>query len=109
MHKDFSDDAWADYTYWLTQDKKTLKKINQLLADIERNGNDGIGHPEPLKENLSGYWSRTIDEKNRLVYKIEDGLIKIIQCKNHYDYQKSFRSGKDIVSCHEGRGSEPAL
>ena len=56
MHKDFSDDAWSDYTYWIMQDKKTLKKINQLLADIERNGNDGIGHPEPLKENLSGYW-----------------------------------------------------
>jgi len=72
VHKDFSDDAWSDYTYWILQDKKTLKKINQLLTDIERNGN-------------SGYWSRTIDEKNRLVYKIEDGLIKIIQCKNHYD------------------------
>lgn len=57
MHKDFSDDAWADYTYWIIQDKKTLKKINQLLSDIERNGNDGIGHPEPLKGNLSGYWS----------------------------------------------------
>ena len=85
MHKDFSDDAWSDYTYWIMQDKKTLKKINQLLADIERNSNDGIGYPEPLKENLSGYWSRTIDEKNRLVYKIEDGLIKIIQCKNHYN------------------------
>ena len=82
MHKDFSDDAWADYTYWIMQDKKILKKINQLLADIERNGNDGIGHPEPLKGNLSGYWSRAIDEKHRLVYKIEDGLIKIIQCKN---------------------------
>ena len=54
MHKDFSDDAWADYTYWIMQDKKILKKINQLLADIERNGNDGIGHPEPLKGNLSG-------------------------------------------------------
>ena len=85
MHKYFSDDEWADYTYWIMQDKKTLKKINQLLSDIERNGNDGIGHPEPLKGNLSGYWSRTIDDKNRLVYKIEDGLIKIIQCKNHYD------------------------
>lgn len=81
MHKDFSDDAWADYTYWITQDKK----IHRLLADIERNGNDGIGHPEPLRGNFSGYWSRTIDEKNRLIYKIEDGLIKIIQCRNHYN------------------------
>ena len=92
MHKDFSDDAWADYTYWIMQDKKTLKKINQLLSDIERNENVWlfsslyrIANPEPLKGNLSGYWSRTIDDKNRLVYKIEDGLIKIIQCKNHYD------------------------
>lgn len=81
MHKDFSDDAWADYTYWITQDKK----IHRLLADIERNGNDGIEHPEPLRGNFSGYWSRTIDEKNRLIYKIEDGLIKIIQCRNHYN------------------------
>lgn len=67
MHKDFFDDAWTDYTYWIMQDKKTLKNINQLLADIERNGNNGIGRPEPLKENLSGYWSRTIDEK-RLIH-----------------------------------------
>ena len=63
MHKDFSDNAWADYTYWITQDKRILKKIHQLLADIERNGNDGIGHPEPLRGNFSSYWSRTIDEK----------------------------------------------
>ncbi|EGC77353.1 Txe/YoeB family addiction module toxin [Treponema denticola] len=85
MHKDFSDDAWEDYTYWVIHDKKILKKINQLLADIERNGNDGIGHPEHLKGNLSGYCSRAIDEKHRLVYKIEDEIIKIIQCKNHYN------------------------
>ena len=84
MHKDFSDDAWLDYTYWIIQDKKTLKKINQLLTDIERNGNSGIGHPEPLKENLSGYWSRTIDEKNRLVFRISDDVIEIAQCGSHY-------------------------
>ena len=84
MHKDFSDDAWSDYTYWILQDKKTLKKINQLLTDIERNGNSGIGHPEPLKENLSGYWSRTIDEKNRLVFRISDDVIEIAQCGSHY-------------------------
>ena len=65
--------------------KRFSKKINQLFADIERNDNDGIGHPEPLKGNLSGYWSRAIDEKHRLVYKIEDEIIKIIQCKNHYN------------------------
>lgn len=72
-------------TTWITQDKKTLKKINQLLSDIERNGYEGLGYPEPLKGSFSGYWSGTIDEKNRLIYKIEDGLIKIIQCRNHYN------------------------
>ncbi|MBR2462484.1 MAG: Txe/YoeB family addiction module toxin [Spirochaetaceae bacterium] len=56
----------------------------KLLADIDRNGNAGLGHPEPLKGNLAGWWSREIDEKNRLIYKIEDGCIKIFQCKNHY-------------------------
>ena len=83
--KIWSDDAWEDYLYWQMQDKKTLKKISKLLADIERNGNTGLGHPEPLKENLSGWWSREIDEKNRLVYKIDGDSIKIYQCKNHYD------------------------
>ena len=69
MDKIWSDDAWEGYLYWQTQDKKTLKKINNLIKDIERNGEkNGIGHPEPLKENLSGEWSRTIDDKNRLVY-----------------------------------------
>ena len=85
MNKDFSDDAWDDYLFWITQDKKTLKKINTLLKDIERNGNSGLGKPEPLKCNFSGYWSREIDEKNRLVYKTENNIIKIIQCKNHYN------------------------
>ena len=85
MHKDFSDDAWSDYTYWIMQDKKTLKKINQLLADIERNGNDGIGHPEPLKENLNSLWSRRIDETNRIVYYEQNGIIFIVSCRGHYD------------------------
>ncbi|MBP3708926.1 MAG: Txe/YoeB family addiction module toxin [Treponema sp.] len=84
MNKIWTDEAWEQYLYWQTQDKKTLKKLNKLLTDIDRNGNDGIGHPEPLKENLSGLWSREIDAKNRLIYKIEDGCIKIYQCKNHY-------------------------
>ncbi|CAK7043664.1 MAG: Toxin YoeB [Desulfovibrio sp.] len=79
------DTAWADYLYWQTQDKKTLKRINQLIKDIERGGNEGIGKPEPLKENLTGFWSRRIDERHRLVYSIEEnGDIQIAQCKGHY-------------------------
>lgn len=62
------DTAWADYTYWQVQDKKILKRINMLIKDIERNGNEGIGKPEPLKGNLSGFWSRRIDDRHRLVY-----------------------------------------
>lgn len=85
MKKEFYELAWDQIEYWQNQDKKTLKKISKLLSDIERNGNSGLGHPEPLKGNLSGWWSREIDEKNRLVYKIEDDSIKIYQCKNHYD------------------------
>lgn len=61
------DSAWADYLYWQTQDKKTLKRVNMLIKDIERNPYEGIGKPEPLKENLSGFWSRRIDEHNRLI------------------------------------------
>lgn len=71
--------------YWQSQDKKTLKRINSLLQDIERNGYNGIGKPEPLKGDLSGYWSRRIDDTNRLVYKIlGEGIIEIYQCKGHY-------------------------
>jgi toxin YoeB len=81
----FTPDGWAEYTGWQTEDKRTLKKINQLILDILRNGNAGIGHPEPLNGELSGYWSREIDEKNRLVYKINDsGVIIIIHCNGHY-------------------------
>lgn len=81
----FSDRAWEEYCYWQTQDKKTLKRINQLLLDIKRNGFTGIGKPEPLKDNLSGFWSRRIDDANRLVYKITNDYIEIVQCKGHYD------------------------
>ena len=70
--------------YWKTQDKKTLKRINALLKDIDRNGYEGIGKPEPLTGNWSGYWSRRIDEKNRLVYRIVDETIRIAQCRTHY-------------------------
>ena len=81
----FSESAWQDYLYWQTQDKKTLKKINLLLQDIVRNGYEGIGKPEPLKEDLSGFWSRRIDDKNRIVYRISEEYIEIIQCKEHYE------------------------
>lgn len=81
----FTLDGWDEYTAWQTEDKRTLKKINQLIKDTIRNGNTGIGNPEPLKHELSGYWSRTIDEKNRLVYKIlDDGKILIAHCNGHY-------------------------
>lgn len=84
MNKTFSDQAWEDYVSWQSEDRKTLKRINQLLKDIDRNGNEGIGKPEPLKGNLSGYWSRRIDEKNRLVYRIDGGNLLIAACKSHY-------------------------
>lgn len=80
----FSENGWEDYLYWQTQDKKTLKKINQLLQDISRNGYTGIGKPEALKENLSGYWSRRIDECNRIVYRINSDTIEIVSCRGHY-------------------------
>ena len=86
MNKVWSDEAWDDYVYWQSQDKKTAKRINQLLKDIDRNGYDGIGKPEPLKHELQGFWSRRIDEVNRLVYRIENGMIEIAQCKSHYEY-----------------------
>jgi len=84
MSKLWQDDAWNDYVYWQSQDKRTLRKINKLLQDIERNGYNGIGKPEPLKGDLSGFWSVEIDEKNRIVFRIEDGKIEIIQCGSHY-------------------------
>ena len=84
MRKIWYDVAWEDYLYWQTQDKRTLKKINKLIQDIDRNGNDGIGKPEPLKYELAGFWSREIDEKNRLVYRIENGVIEIAECRTHY-------------------------
>lgn len=78
MKKIWFDEAWEDYTYWQTQDKKTLKRINMLLKDIERGNFDGIGKPEPLKGDLSGFWSRRIDDVNRLVYRIRGDVIEIV-------------------------------
>lgn len=76
--------AWQEYCYWQTQDKKTLKRINLLLEDIKRNSFTGIGKPEPLKENLAGWWSRRIDDKNRIVYKQQGENIIIASCRLHY-------------------------
>lgn len=77
--------AWEDYLYWQTQDKKTLKRINLLLQDMQRNTFEGIGEPEPLRENLSGWWSRWIDGANRIVHREQDGAIIIAQCRGHYN------------------------
>lgn len=84
MIKAFTDAAWEDFEYWLKQDKKTFKRIQQLLRDIDRNGYEGIGKPERLSGDLSAYWSRRIDHANRLVYRIENDTIKIVQCGSHY-------------------------
>lgn len=85
MRKIWADEAWDDYLYWQGQDKKTLRRINALIKDIDRNGYEGIGKPEPLKHDLAGFWSRRIDEANRLVYRIKDGAIEIAQCRTHYN------------------------
>jgi toxin YoeB len=81
----FSKNAWEDYTSWLQIDKKMLRKINDLIKDIQRNPHSGIGKPEPLKYDLAGYWSRRIDQEHRLVYQVIDNDIRIISCKYHYD------------------------
>ncbi|MEH6393924.1 Txe/YoeB family addiction module toxin [Pseudoalteromonas sp.] len=80
----WTDEAWGDYLYWQTQDKKTLKRINKLINDVKRSPFEGIGKPEPLKENLSGFWSRRIDDTNRLVYVVDKQAITIISCRYHY-------------------------
>ena len=84
-HIDFQENSWNDYLDWQTQDRKTLKKINELIRDILRNGYKGIGKPEKLKGELSGWWSRRIDEKNRLVYRVKGDVLEILSCKRHYD------------------------
>lgn len=78
-------DAWEDYLYWQTQDKRILKRINQLVKDVQRNPFEGIGKPESLKGNLAGFWSRRIDSEHRLVYMVEDDIVLIFSCKGHYD------------------------
>ncbi len=80
----FTDESWTDYIYWQTQDRKTLKRINELIKDVQRDPFVGIGKPEPLKHSLSGFWSRRIDEANRLVYQADDDEITVISCRHHY-------------------------
>ncbi len=81
----FTPSAWDDYIYWQAQDKKTLKRINALIGACARDPFAGIGKPEPLFGNLAGYWSRRIDETNRLVYSVDDSDVDVIACRGHYD------------------------
>jgi toxin YoeB len=80
----FTDEAWNSYIYWQTQDRKTLKRIDDLIKDAQGSPFEGIGKPEPLKHSLSGCWSRRIDETNRLVYELHDEELVIISCRYHY-------------------------
>lgn len=79
------EEAWVDYTYWQTQDKKTIRRINELIKDITRSSYVGIGKPEQLRGEFSGFWSRRIDDSNRLVYRIKDGVLEVLSCKGHYN------------------------
>jgi len=81
----WTDRAWDEYLYWQAQDKKTLKRINTLIKDVKRDNFSGIGKPEPLRESLSGFWSRRIDETHHLIYAVDDVHITIISCRKHYD------------------------
>lgn len=81
----WSDNAWEDYLWWQSEDRKMLKRVNLLIADIQRNGNEGIGKPEPLRHEFSGYWSRRITEEHRLIYRIDGDLIIIAGCRYHYE------------------------
>lgn len=84
MKQVWDENAWADYLWWQTQDRKVLRRINALIKDIDRNGNDGIGKPEPLKHGFYGYWSRRITDEQRLVYKIRADGVRIAACRYHY-------------------------
>ncbi len=84
MNKVFSKTAWQEYLYWQTENKLVLKRVNELIRDIERNGNTGIGKPEALKHELSGFWSRRITDEHRLIYSIDEDNIYIVSCRGHY-------------------------
>ena len=85
MNKKFTDEAWADYQYWIDNDKKQLKRINELIKDIDRSPYDGIGKPEPLRANLQGYWSRRIDSEHRIIYTVENNQVVFISFRYHYE------------------------
>jgi toxin YoeB len=85
MKKIWFDEAWEDYLYWQSQDKKTIRRINLLLRDIERGYFEGLGKPEPLKGEWSGFWSRRIDDTNRLIYRIVGDVLEILSCRRHYN------------------------
>ena len=84
MNKLFTDEAWNDYQYWNETDKKQLKKINDLIKEIDRTPYDGIGKPEALKQNLKGFWSRRIDQEHRVIYKVEEDQVIFISFRYHY-------------------------
>jgi toxin YoeB len=84
MNKNFTDEAWEDYQYWIENDRKKVKRINQLIKEIDRNPYEGIGKPEPLKANLQGFWSRRIDREHRIVYAVESGEIVYVSFRYHY-------------------------
>lgn len=98
MKKVWFDESWDDYTFWQKQDKKTIKRINKLLQEIERGYFDGIGKPEPLKGGFNGFWSRHIDDTNRLVYRVNDGLLEILSCRGHYDEKRTIF--RPLFSCN---------
>ena len=85
MNKVFSENAWRDFMEWVQEDRKTARKINELLTDIKRNGHEGIGKPESLHHALSGYWSRRITQRDRLIYTFDEKNIYIAACKGHYE------------------------
>ena len=84
MNINWNSEAWKEYVDWQSKDKKIIKKINEIIKDIQRNGNEGIGKAEPLKHELSGYWSRRITDKHRFIYKLTENEVIIIACTNHY-------------------------
>ena len=85
MNLQWTPDGWADYVYWQTEDRKTLRRINKLSKDMLRTPFQGIGKPEPLRYDLSEYWSRRIDDANRIVYTVKGDVLIIVQCRTHYE------------------------